>query len=514
MRKITLLFLLLSTFFIAKGQIFTQDFNGLTGTGGNDGSWSGSVAAKALPGDTLNFVFVKGYKGSQCVKLGTSSVQGSAQTHALAGLSGDATLTFKAGAWNGTSEQTDLLLEITGGGTLDKTSVVMLKGQFSVYSVAITGGTATTQVTFKGKQAENARFFLDDVVISAGQSAVPPTFSPNQGNYTTLQTVVISSATTNAKIYYTTDGTTPDNTKTLYTTPVNVSSTTTIKAIAYDATGANPSIVTSATYTFPTNVANIAALRAATTPGFYKLTGEVVLTLKSTTRNAKYIQDATGAVLIDDGSGKITTTYNLGDGITGVTGTIAMYQGMLQLTPVLDPGAATSTGNTVTPLALALADLSTHQAELVKVSGLTISDYSGGTGVLTASKSFNLNGATNPVLRTQYADLNYIGKAIPTTPQDIVGVVLLYNTTTQLVPRSSSEMIATGVNTIKDNAGVYVSAGKIKFDAAAGETVEVYNTVGQKIYNAATVAGMNEIAVNTKGVTIVKVGNRVGKVIL
>ena len=347
-------------------------------------------------------------------------------------------------------------------------------------------------------------------------TSVTPIITPATGNIYVPTTVSIT-AGTGAAIYYTTNGTEPTNASTPYTEPFTVSATTTVKAIAYE-TGKNPSTVATATYTMAsaTEIPNISGLRSVTLPSTeaYKLTGEAVLTLQSSTRNAKYIQDATGAILIDDASKKITTTYNLGDGITGIIGTLALYNNMLQFTPVADPGAATSSGHVITPLPLALGDLISHQAELVKVSGVTISDIDGGTGLFQSGKSHNLNSSTNPVLRTQYSDLDYIGQSIPTNAQDMVGVVLVYNTTAQFVPRSLAEMVSTGISTAKENLKIFAANGKINFEAEAGQSVEVYNTVGQKVLSAVTINGNNVLSVNAKGVTFVKVGNRTAKVIL
>ena len=65
-----------------------------------------------------------------------------------------------------------------------------------------------------------------------------------------------------------------------------------------------------------------------------------------------------------------------------------------------------------------------------------------------------------------------------------------------------------------ESLSVWTSAGKINFGATAGEVVEVYNTMGQKVFNTLAAEGQNEVAVSLRGVAIVKVGNRVGKVIL
>ena len=76
---------------------------------------------------------------------------------------------FKAAAWDGSSEQTDLILSVTGGGTLSESSVSMTKGEFNNYAVAIKGATADTKLTFAGKNKSNSRFFLDEVVVSKGE---------------------------------------------------------------------------------------------------------------------------------------------------------------------------------------------------------------------------------------------------------------------------------------------------------------------------------------------------------
>ena len=76
-----------------------------------------------------------------------------------------------------------------------------------------------------------------------------PTFTPNGvSGFTGPQSVTITCATTGAKIYYTTDDTTPTTTSTEYTTPLSLTSTTTVKAIAVN-TGMNDSAIATATFT-------------------------------------------------------------------------------------------------------------------------------------------------------------------------------------------------------------------------------------------------------------------------
>ena len=81
--------------------------------------------------------------------------------------------------------------------------------------------------------------------------ALSPDFSPVAGSFTTPQQVTISSDTPGAKIYYTTDGSTPipgSGSTVLYSSALTVSSTTTIKAVA-TLVGLTISPVSAATYT-------------------------------------------------------------------------------------------------------------------------------------------------------------------------------------------------------------------------------------------------------------------------
>ena len=74
---------------------------------------------------------------------------------------------------------------------------------------------------------------------------IRPTISPAGGLYPAgSTTVTITSGTTSAAIYYTTDGTTPDNTKTLYSAPfsLTIGSATALKAVAYDASATLSSV--------------------------------------------------------------------------------------------------------------------------------------------------------------------------------------------------------------------------------------------------------------------------------
>jgi Legume lectin domain/Chitobiase/beta-hexosaminidase C-terminal domain len=79
-------------------------------------------------------------------------------------------------------------------------------------------------------------------------TATAPIFSPAAGSYTAAQSVTISTPTPGASIHYTTDGSTPTASSTLYSKAITVSATQTIKALAV-ASGYSNSSISAGTYT-------------------------------------------------------------------------------------------------------------------------------------------------------------------------------------------------------------------------------------------------------------------------
>lgn len=79
-------------------------------------------------------------------------------------------------------------------------------------------------------------------------TATAPVFSPAAGSYTASQSVTLSTPTPGASVHYTTDGSTPSASSTLYSRAITVSATETIKALAV-ASGYLNSSVSAGTYT-------------------------------------------------------------------------------------------------------------------------------------------------------------------------------------------------------------------------------------------------------------------------
>lgn len=110
-----------------------------------------------------------------------------------------------------------------------------------------TGDAATFSLTASTNQV---RCTSIEVTYTSDPNAVPAPTITGTTPFTTSTTVTIT-AGDGANIYYTLDGTTPDNQKVenKYTGPFTLTETTTVKAIAYDSSEDNESMVVEKTFT-------------------------------------------------------------------------------------------------------------------------------------------------------------------------------------------------------------------------------------------------------------------------
>ena len=168
--------------------IFYESFDENDGTGGNDGKWKDNIAQNTLKLDNTEWTCVNESGAQKCAKFGTSKEKGLATTPSIDLSAGDAVLAFKAGAWNGTNEKTSIIVSVDNGKlayngkVTSEQTITLKKGEFSDYTMTISGGTSSTKITFTAIQDNHNRFFLDEVMVSKA-AAAEPTYTPAKVNF-------------------------------------------------------------------------------------------------------------------------------------------------------------------------------------------------------------------------------------------------------------------------------------------------------------------------------------------
>lgn len=375
--------------------------------------WNQPVGVKAFTTD-FSFQLSAGIADGITFTLqnvGATALGGSGSALGYAGIAKSVAIKFDL--YNNVGEGTDSTGIYTGGAVptlpaVDMTSsgVVLRSGDSMVAHITYDGTTLTMQLTdpvvnktftlsklinipqvigsntayvgftgSTGGYASSQKILYWTYSAQTPQAATSaPVFSPPAGSYTTAQTVSLSSATTGAAIYYTTNGSTPTTSSTLYTAPVAVGAgSTTLQAIAV-ANGAAQSSVSSATYTIA------AALTPAPTitPAGGTYTTAQSVTLADT---------AAGAVIYYTTDGSAPTTNS----------------------PVYSTAVTVSKSETIKAIAIAagMPASTITSATYTIQSGAPVIDYSGG---FTSAANLSLQGTaivTQNVLQLASATAPY-----------------------------------------------------------------------------------------------------------
>ena len=312
-----------------------------------------------------------------------------------------------------------------------------------------------------------------------------PTFTPAAGAFISAQNVSIACETEGATIYYTTDGTDPTTSSSVYSAPIAVSSTTTIKVLA-KANGYNDA-TTSAKYTFPTttynNLADVVALGATTDPFILNLTNAQVLGAGS---KDVYVKDATDALDFY----QLGLSYTAGQMLNGKVAVTEckLYNGMPEITGIGENQIVATAGNLADPILLA------------KGSDATLNDYKWKFVTLkgTATGAKEVDGLTI------YTNLLSFDKLIPNVDNvTATGLIIPYqkNNEGDVIP----ELLPTNLTyhiTLSQDMVTYYAGCKLNFN---GTGLTVYKA---KVENGAAVLTEIENPIITKEKGLILSGSK------
>lgn len=254
-------------------------------------------------------------------------------------------------------------------------------------------GTAKGIYKIYGEQWEIALVSWDGILAEGIQ---PPTITFDAATKTVTLTDPSGS---NYEIYYTLDGTDPDEGSTFYQAPFTITETTTVKAICFDGESEKSSVA-SKVCTIATTYNDLATIAADAMN--YESSTKVATTLNLnnvlvTGANGKniYVSDSTGVFLLYDNAAKSGLTR--GDKIGGsVKGNMYQYNGVpeLEITDSWTSRTIVSQGNTVTPTKMVPANVTVADVnKFVRFEGLRFVSQEG-----TGKVNYTLTDGTTTVL--------------------------------------------------------------------------------------------------------------------
>lgn len=525
-------FILFGTSSHLNAQVLFEDFALMTDSTTTDISASLDTYT-ADPGWTGSKV----YPSTGKAKLGTSSIKGFITTPSLnlAGNGGNFTIRFKARKWSNDQSQIKVFVNtteylVTGLNNTDMTE----------FTVIASGGTAATTVKFEGFQAASSRFFIDDIEIFQSTDPVlifapsalafggvelngnmPGSVVVRGANLTTGQNITVAIAGAGFTTTTTTLSTNTLMTPAGETVAVNFNPTAVqdytgtltftggglTGPVVYNLTGSGINVI---------NVATLAELRAVAPPytgaanagtTVYKYSGEAVVTQLQSFNNVKYIQDATGAIMIFDPTGKITGV-NIGDKITNVYGTLTNYFGMVELVPTANC-TPVSPFNTVDPTIITIDQLDAAndnplQAKLIKIENVSFIQ----TGNFATGKFYGLTQNELSIDSLVYTDnfsADYINTAIPNYVVNLTGVcfykggatiptenrIVLINRNLGGITTSVEDFSAAAIALSPNPADNFVN-----LDIPSAMSLEIYSVTGALVGKEKLTEGFNTISVS------------------
>ena len=323
-------------------------------------------------------------------------------------------------------------------------------------------------------------------------------------------TVTVTGLTAQTVTYTSTMSSTSFENKILTFTGGTANSTITIATTAKRAYIDNVNVY----YAITCNPANL----AFATNSISKIIGAASFTQTATSLNSgaiSYSSSATNVATVNPTTAEVTP---VAIGTTTITATQASANGYCAST-------ATYTLNVTAAPTLTVTDIT--DPSMTSNVGSSVSQIINVSAVnLTTDLGLAITGANADLFSLSKYTVTQTGGNVQNTAITITYSPILAGTHTATLTMASTGAMdvsrnlngnadLTSINSVVTNLNVYVENKNIKFDAQAGETLDIFNATGQRVIHSVTTEGLNSVSCPAlNGVILVKVGNRIGKLII
>lgn len=515
------------------------------------GDWNNDNVAEGssdIAEDLDDYTLMPGWTGAKVysvagtAKMGTSSALGYIALPALT-LDQDKEMfavSFRAMAWNG--DATMLRLVVNG-------DTILVEGldnngnnpdNFKSYSFLFENDTEEADICFIGAKTSKGRFFLDDVRVC--YMAAEPTLMVDE----TIEMEAIAgqstSTTVNVRGLYLAEDVTiicPQGHFSIDPTLLNADSVMRSNGanftVAYDGTDIldsvsltltsgelSQTVMVYARAVEMTQVANLAGLydyyENLDEEETFRVTGEIVVTHTDAFNTRIWAQDADmtdgASILIfragDYGFADIET----GDVIEGLTGTMSVYNNLLEFLPTEELNV-TESGHALHVDTLSFteikANLLDYQSALVCVENVSFTTPD--SAFATGTNYDLLQDQDSLVFRTDFYNADYIGEDIPTGQLNITGILTQYYDDAQLTARNMDDIqiirVANEAYANSMEARIYPNptSGMFYIDIEGDAQVDIFAANGTLVESLDLTAGLHEMNLAHKGIYFVRISN-------
>ena len=481
------------------------------------------------------------YQSLGTAKMGGSSKAGYIQLPALnlSKNAGSFAISFMAKAWN--NDATSLNLVVNG----DTTVVEGLdnngnsQDNMKPYEFVFSNGTESTSIRFAAKQASKARFFLDDVCVY---------FVPEEPTLMVAETVnmeAILGDTTEESInvrglYLTEDVKIACEGSNFYTDSASLSMASVMSTNGADfkVFYKGAATVDSTTLTLTsgelsqtikvyaraierTEVANLAALydyyEDLDKEETFRVTGEIVVTHTDAFNTRIWAQDADmtdgASILIFRAEDYGFENIKAGDVIEGLTGTMEVYNNLLEFLPT-ETLTVSESGRALHVDTLSFAEIEAnildYQSALVCVEDVV---FAAPDSVFATGTNYNLVQESDTlVFRTDYYNADYIETAMPTGNLNITGILTQYFENAQITARNLADIVSVPTanearETIASRLYPNPTSGMFYLDIERDARVDIFSANGALVESSKLTAGLHEMNLDHKGIYFIRISN-------
>ena len=406
-------------------------------------------------------------------------------------------------------------VSVSVGGTAFNSGTIALTSIATDYTFT---GSASGSIVVSWAQTSSKALYVKSIEITYASITLPPVVSVGSptGNVAAPFSYSIS-ATNSPSSYALASGTLPVGLTLNTATGVITGTPATFGALSVTVTATN-SIGTSAPATLNFNIAkgnqaiifgaldartnadapfNLTATTTSGLPVLYQSSNTSVATILGSTVTVVGIGTST---ITASQSG--STNYNAATSVDQLLTVIQYIAPTMAITEIFNPQFTSVVGNSYTQT-IDISGLNLTSAINLALSGTNSNQFS------LAQNSISQSGGIAPLT---FISLSYTPTSAGTHSATLT--MTSDGAMSQSYSITGNSTITTDVNVPHISLMIYVENDKLRFTAQAGDSVEIYNAIGQKIIHKLAVDGKNSITVSARGVLVVKVGNRVAKVIL